>query len=968
MAAPETDVPNLLGEKSTPAKLEELSREASPSSTSSNLESENLAEKCTELLQGSENADSPSSNPTLLTSKLLPDPSIMPGERSSHVKGNVSEKLLPDQCVLPEEPRPPWKGTLVQCAKLWSYLSGISTFERANMLRKGREVHKIYVEVIKGKTFLDDQFSYTEFGRMVLTNGTIRAGRAKNAKQIVVARETLYCSGSGACKRACGGYGECVAGCEKTKMRGHKCSYRVKLTMRLGYVNHWFVEVLGDHDQFGSLNDSVPTPSSLSPSTQKAEDVSSSPSSDLNMMHTKSSSPTTPHHMNGPTDFVTMVPQVTIAMPNTLPNSFHNALPNAIFTTPSMNLPVNLPVISQQAVFTTPNLPLFMTAGTNIQSRDSPYMGMVIPEFNQQDVPLPLVKMKKEPTDNGYQDKHSPTDSFESNSNDSFHSVTPKTSSPSRAKARKKFTPYQVINTSLKENQTKQDVADSTTLCNSDNQSAHRNGNQRGMPETNVRRELRDLVAKRELDRCLGVQSNPKDEEMSDNLRQLISEGEMENGYTYIWDDDLSTENGKADKDLMTRVRQLESHVKQLRNVVLKGQGEGHIKKKAKGREFDFKKYNTRHIALKILYLGWDYHGFAVQEDTEKTIETALFEALLKTKLIESRETSNYHRCGRTDKGVSAFGQVISLDVRTNLVEGTGVKIREDGTAQERPGDKATELRFCYLLNKVLPPEIRCLAWAPVDPSFSARFDCKKRTYKYFFPKGSLNLQVMQEAVDKLIGEHDYRNFCKMDVGNGVVNYTRKIVSAEILTVDEGEEGYQMCELTIVGLAFLWHQIRCIVALLFMIGQGKEKPEIIDELLDVEKNPRKPQYTMASELPLNLFDAEFAADMEWIYEADWHEENIKHLQQIWAQHIIRASMIKRMLEEMDKAKVETDSDIAPWADLSGPVCNQADWIVPMKGKVHKPLLERQLCDSLEDRMEHYAKRRKISVVQSTEDT
>ena len=45
---------------------------------------------------------------------------------------------------------------------------------------------------------------------------------------------------------------------------------------------------------------------------------------------------------------------------------------------------------------------------------------------------------------------------------------------------------------------------------------------------------------------------------------------------------------------------------------------------------------------------------------------------------------------------------------------------------------------------------------------------------------------MMQEAVDKLVGEHDYRNFCKMDVGNGVVNYTRKIVSAEITTVDEG--------------------------------------------------------------------------------------------------------------------------------------------------------------------------------------
>lgn len=76
-----------------------------------------------------------------------------------------------------------------------------------------------------------------------------------------------------------------------------------------------------------------------------------------------------------------------------------------------------------------------------------------------------------------------------------------------------------------------------------------------------------------------------------------------------------------------------------------------------------FYRYNTRHIALKILYLGWDYHGFAAQEDTEKTIETALFDALLKTKLIESRETSNYHRCGRTDKGVSAFGQVLLIYV-----------------------------------------------------------------------------------------------------------------------------------------------------------------------------------------------------------------------------------------------------------------------------------------------------------------
>ena len=64
-------------------------------------------------------------------------------------------------------------------------------------------------------------------------------------------------------------------------------------------------------------------------------------------------------------------------------------------------------------------------------------------------------------------------------------------------------------------------------------------------------------------------------------------------------------------------------------------------------------------LNLKVTYFGWDYHGFAVQEITGKTIESELFRALAVTRLIEGRETSNYHRCGRTDKGVSAFGQII---------------------------------------------------------------------------------------------------------------------------------------------------------------------------------------------------------------------------------------------------------------------------------------------------------------------
>ena len=39
----------------------------------------------------------------------------------------------------------------------------------------------------------------------------------------------------------------------------------------------------------------------------------------------------------------------------------------------------------------------------------------------------------------------------------------------------------------------------------------------------------------------------------------------------------------------------------------------------------------------------------------------------------------------------------------------------------------------------------------------------------------------------------------------------------------------------IKGTAFLWHQVRLMMQVLFMIGKGAEQPSIIDQLFDVEK-------------------------------------------------------------------------------------------------------------------------------------
>lgn len=101
----------------------------------------------------------------------------------------------------------------------------------------------------------------------------------------------------------------------------------------------------------------------------------------------------------------------------------------------------------------------------------------------------------------------------------------------------------------------------------------------------------------------------------------------------------------------------------------------------------------------------------------------------------------------------------------------------------------------------------------------------------------------MNQAVQQVVGTHDFRNLCKMDVANGVVEYYRRIMSANIKICSENNQfstsrDYDMCELTIVGKAFLWHQIRCIVSVLILVGQQKENENIFRDLLDIKNCPR----------------------------------------------------------------------------------------------------------------------------------
>lgn len=74
-----------------------------------------------------------------------------------------------------------------------------------------------------------------------------------------------------------------------------------------------------------------------------------------------------------------------------------------------------------------------------------------------------------------------------------------------------------------------------------------------------------------------------------------------------------------------------------------------------------------RNIALRISYIGTNYSGLAYQNKTIPTIEKCILYSLVKTKLIKNIDTIIYSRCGRTDSGVHARSQVLSIPLRSSF-------------------------------------------------------------------------------------------------------------------------------------------------------------------------------------------------------------------------------------------------------------------------------------------------------------
>ncbi|XP_022080897.1 tRNA pseudouridine synthase A, mitochondrial-like isoform X2 [Acanthaster planci] len=246
-------------------------------------------------------------------------------------------------------------------------------------------------------------------------------------------------------------------------------------------------------------------------------------------------------------------------------------------------------------------------------------------------------------------------------------------------------------------------------------------------------------------------------------------------------------------------------------------------------------KYVKRKVAMLLAYSGVGYKGMQ-RNPGEKTIEEDLAKALLKCQAITEEQAQNFgkmafQRCARTDKGVSAIGQVVSLKMRIfdNVVE---------------------------QINEYLPPCIRVMGIKRTTGSFNSKHNCDFRTYIYMLPTFAfepveeittesyrITAEKLTEVKDLLAlypGTHNFHNFTsgKAFKDPSAYRYIREFTCGEPFM----DQGLEFVVLKVRGQSFVLHQIRKMIGLVIAIVKGFTPKETLERAFEGDKLdiPRAP--------------------------------------------------------------------------------------------------------------------------------
>ncbi|XP_074613516.1 pseudouridylate synthase 1 homolog isoform X1 [Acropora palmata] len=221
---------------------------------------------------------------------------------------------------------------------------------------------------------------------------------------------------------------------------------------------------------------------------------------------------------------------------------------------------------------------------------------------------------------------------------------------------------------------------------------------------------------------------------------------------------------------------------------------------------------NKKKCVLLLSYCGAGYNGMQINPGV-KTIEEELINALYKAEAITEDAKAclgkmSFQRCARTDKGVSAARQVVSLKM-------------------------VPDQNIVPKMNEYLPPEIRVIAMKRTTRGFDAKEHCSARTYEYVTPTYAFakdyettskyritdeKVKEVNEILSKFVGTHNYHNFTsgKKYSDPSAKRYIIKFKCGRAFEQNDRE----FISLSIKGQSFMLHQIRKMIGLVLAISRG----------------------------------------------------------------------------------------------------------------------------------------------------
>jgi tRNA pseudouridine38-40 synthase len=265
-------------------------------------------------------------------------------------------------------------------------------------------------------------------------------------------------------------------------------------------------------------------------------------------------------------------------------------------------------------------------------------------------------------------------------------------------------------------------------------------------------------------------------------------------------------------------------------------------------------------IRIDLAYDGTDFRGWATQpglRTVQAELEAALATAL---RLPEVRVVC----AGRTDTGVHARGQVVHLDVPGDRYD------TSTGRSPESP-DEALRRR----LNGILDADVHVRRVRAAPEGFDARFSALWRRYSYriadaaelvdplvrshVLPWGRpLDLDLMNEASDLLLGHHDFAAFCRRRAGATTIR--------TLLDLEWRRDAHGLAEASVRADAFCHSMVRSLVGCLLAVGDGRRPVSWAAEVLG--RAERDPSVAVVQAQGLTLEEVAYPADDELAHRAD----------------------------------------------------------------------------------------------------